>query len=238
MNILPLKLFEQKHSDCGIACISSIVNHCNPEIDYEKVKKISFKFDPRIKFFGTYSGQLGIILNKLKFRKVTIYSSNHDIVDFSWKNKKQEEIKSIFKEISVYGKNKECREDAFWYYKFLNKRSYENKLIVTSDFANIIRSYIDKYQPVLIDYNWSQIFNYPKYNKNNEPDYIRGHLDYHAVVVVGYNKDKVCVLDSHNKMHKSNKVENVENGCYYIRWEHLMVAMGCSDIIVPEKYGI
>ena len=236
MNILPLNLFEQEHSDCGIASASSIVNYYNPKISYDRVKKLAFKFDPRIQNEGTCSGQLGIVFNALKFKKVTIYSSNHEVVDFSWKKLKKEKIRSSLKDISVYGKNKEFREDAFWYYKFLLKRSFDNKLIVTSDFANIIRENIDNYKPVLIDYNWSQIFNHPKLNNRSEPDYIKGDVGYHAVVVVGYNKEKVCILDSHNDMQKSNKVEPINKGCYYIKWDHLMVAMGNSDIIVPEKY--
>lgn len=236
MHILPLNLFEQNHSDCGIASLSSIANYYNNKINYERIKKVAFKFDPKIEHEGTCSGQLGIIANKLKFKKVTIYSSNHDVVDFSWKKLAKEEIRSRLKEISIYGRNKEFREDAFWYYKFLLKRAYDNRLIVSSDFANIIKENIDSYKPVLIDYNWTQIFNKPKVNKNDEPDYIRGDIDYHAVVIVGYSKEKVCILDSHNNMQKSNKVEPINNGCYYIKWEHLMVAMGNSDIIVPDKY--
>ena len=236
MHILPLNLFEQEHSDCGIASLSSIANYYNPKINYEKVKKKAFKFDPKIEAEGTCSGQLGIIFNKFKFRKVTIYSSNHDVVDFSWQKLKKEEIRSKLKDISMYGKNKEFREDAFWYYKFLLKRSYDNNLVVTSDFARIIKENIDSYRPVLIDYNWSQIFNSPKLNRQHEPDYIKGDIDYHAVTVVGYSKEKVCIQDSHNNMQKSNKVQPIDNGCYYVKWDHLMVAMGNSDIIVADKY--
>ena len=238
MHILPLKLFEQEHSDCGIASLSAVANYYNPKINYDRVKNMAFKLDPAIQNEGTSTGQLGIILNKLNFRKVTIYSSNHEVVDYSWKKKSKDEIKSHLKDISIYGRLKDFREDAFWYYKFLNKRSYDNNLVVTSDFANIIKENIDNYRPVLIDYNWSQIFNKPKVNKNDEPDHIRGSVDYHAVVIVGYSKDKVCIQDSHNNMQKSNKVEPIDNGCYYIKWEHLMVAMGNSDIIVPDKYGV
>lgn len=230
-------MFEQEHSDCGIASISAIANHYNPKVTYDKVKKMAFKFDPKIENEGTCSGQLGIILNKLKFRKVTIYSSNHDVIDYSWKKKKKQEIKEALKDISIYSKKKENREDAFWYYKFLAKRSYVNSLMVTSDFARIIKENIDAYRPVLIDYNWSQIFNEPKVNRKDEPDHIRGDIDYHAVVIVGYSKDKVCIQDSRNDMQKSNKVENISPGYYYVKWHHLMMAMGQSDIIVAEKHG-
>lgn len=236
MNILPLTLFEQEHNDCGIASISAISNYYDSKINYSKVKNLAFKLDPSIEHRGTYSGQLGIILNKLGFRKVTIYSSNHDVVDFSWNNLSHEEIRSNLKEISIYGKSKDFREDSFWYHKFLSKRSYENRLIVSSDFVKIIKKSIDNYKPLLIDYNWSQMFNHVKSNSKDEPDYIRGDVDYHAVTIVGYNKEKVCILDSNNNVKKREKIEPVSSGCYYVRWEHLMVAMGKSDLIVPEKY--
>ena len=236
VHILPLHLFEQEHSDCGIASLSSVVNYYNPKMNYKKVKKMAFNFDPRIEDEGTCSGQLGLLCNKFKFKKVTIYSSNHEVIDYGWKKKPKDEIKANLKEISIYGRRKDIREDAYWYYRFLNKRAYDNNLIVSSDFANIIKNSIDNYKPVLLDYNWSQIFNKAKVNRNDEPDHIRGDIDYHAVVVVGYSKEKVCIQDSHNNMQKSNKVEPINNGCYYIKWEHLMVAMGNSDIIIPEKF--
>jgi len=206
-------------------------------MNYKKVRNTAYRFDPRIKDEGTSSGQLGIILNKLKFKKVTIYSSDYDVVDYSWRNLSRKELMTKVKDISVYAKAKEGRESAFWYYKFLLKRSFDNNLVVSSDFGNIIRTNIDAYRPVLIDYNWSQMFNQPKVNRKEEEDYIKGDVDYHAVVIVGYTKEKVCILDSHSDMRKSNKVDPISDGCYYIKWEHLVMSMGQSDMIVPEKYG-
>lgn len=236
MNILKLSIFEQEHSDCGVASASALANYYDSNIDYKKVQKIAFKLDSRIKNEGTSSGELGIILNKLNFRKVTIYSSNHDVVDFGWKKLSRKQIKSRLKELSIYGKKKEYREDAYWYYRFLSKRSYDNNLLVSSDFANIIRYNIDRHRPVIVDYNWCQMFDQPKLNKEGEPDCIRGDVDYHAVVVIGYDKEKVCILDSNNEKKKSDKIELISKGHYYIKWDHLMVAMGSSEVIVPDKY--
>lgn len=234
---LDVTRFLQRPSHCSIAASASLANYYNPSIDYELALKVckeqTFKPDD-----GLLTPHIGILLNALGFKKVTIISADINILDFAWKKLSK---KDLFETMIEAGNCKRqdhvYKEQIRAYLQFMAVPRYNNKLVIDHHFGKHIREAISQKKPILISFNWNLFFEYGKWNKKGKIDPILGDSEEHAVVVSGFDDKGVHIVDSHNQMY-FGRLAKYKNGRYTIDWETLHTVMGKGDIIIPDNYKI
>lgn len=220
---------------CAVASSASIANYYNKKINYELAQEITRKHVTDELDDGLYTGHIGILLNLLGFKKVTIISSDTNAYDFSWNSFSK---KALIQELANLKRKRSFHQDErdnyAAMYHFL-KESRKNKLILDSSFGDHIRSSLYQQKPVIISYNWTLLFQSPKYNAKDVNDYINGDIDYHAVVARGYDERKVMIVDSQYYSY-TYKLKKFKKGYYNIGWEEILMALAGSDIVLPDEY--
>jgi len=239
MKLIELRRFKQEQAMCAIAASACIANYYNKEINYETTKITAKEVIKEKKLNeGFYTAEIGILLNYLGFKQVTIISSDLELYDYSF-NKKTK--KALLKTLKEMGKNEDFagRDTADSLISFLKnkkKKVYNNKIIVDYEFGKYIRQNLDKNIPLMLSYNWTLFFKFPKTDENDCADCIVGESEYHIVVACGYDKKGVYVVDSHQDYYKY-KLKKYKSGRYLISWETLMIILADGDIIIPKKYN-
>jgi hypothetical protein len=236
MRVLPITIFKQNMAECGVAASASVANYYNNEISYELTRKLAKKISSDFSDEGMDTGEIGILLNKLGFKKVSIVTSDLNIVDFTWSRLNKTAIKKEL--MKKYRKDSEAdfSGSAYSLYKFLCEKQRINKIIIDNNFGYHIRRNIDNRNPVLLTINWTVLFRKPKYNENDKQDPILGESERHMVICVGYDQKYVCLADPHNDRHNNRDITYCRKGFYKISWEKLMTVLGLGDIIIPERY--
>jgi hypothetical protein len=187
------------------------------------------------KFDGLSTGEIGILLNKIGFRKVTIVTSDLRVVDYSWSNYKKKHLIECLSQLSKCKKEADGKYEARKFVKWLSNKDYENDLIIDYDFSYYLKSFLQKNKPVGITFNWNVFFRYPKINSNGVHDPYNGDASDHIVVAYGYDKKGVYICDSHHELYKYKR-KKYRNGFYKISWLNLMTVVGQGDIVFPEDY--
>ena len=235
MIISNLKRFLQESSQCAIAACACIGNYYNKKINYDNTKKVALTVCEGVSHrSGLDAGEMGILLNKLGFRDVTIISTDMGYLDYSWEKLNKNEL--IDKLVSVARKSSHP-------YRYISKKisdflihpHYNNHLVIDYHFGDIIRKHISLNCPVIISFNWSLFFKLPKYD-GNHVDPIFGDPEFHAVVVYGYDSHGVFILDSHQEDYKY-RLKKFRSGRYKMLWEDLMIGMANGEITIPTQYN-
>jgi hypothetical protein len=232
---LKVQRFLQDPGHCAIAASASLINFYDKTKDYEFTKKVALKKVSKTLSDGLDSGEMGILLNNIGFKKVTIISSNMGALDYSWDKLSRRKIIKNLKTTAPFLSDAEDKYFSQSICKWLEDFDYENKLIIDYNFADYIREYIDKGKPVIISFNWSMFFKFPKYNDKEVPDTINGEDEEHAVVVFGYNEKGVFICDSHHECYKY-RLKRYQQGIYSIKWENLMTIIGSGDVFLADNY--
>jgi hypothetical protein len=230
--LLKLQRFLQKPGECAIAAAASIANFYNKKVDYKLTRKIA-KPDGE----GMYTPEIGILLNKLGFEKVTIVSADIRLLDFKWATLSKEGLIKQLKIAGRYGSDSEDRYISRQYRNFLLDSKSDNELAIDLHFGNYIRKTLDSGIPLLANFNFNLFFTYPKCDDSGKNDPHKGDFSEHEVVIYGYDDNGVNILDSHHQLYKG-RLARYRRGRYKMDWETLHTVMGFGDLIIPEKYSI
>jgi hypothetical protein len=236
---LKVTRFLQDPCCCSIGSTACVANYYNKDIDYKFVKKLALKkVSDKIDDEGLESGDMGLLLNYLGFNKVSIVSTDLDIFDYSWSRLgKKALLENIKKMIKVKKEQGEGHDDYIrGIYKFLKRKDFNNKLIISHDFGKHIRSFLNRKKPVILTFNWNMFFKFPKDGEDCKPDPFNGEEEEHVVVAYGYTKRGVYICDSHHKYYKY-RLKRFRRGYYHIPWEQLMTIMGTGDLFLPEDFS-
>jgi len=220
---------------CAVAACATAANYYNPEIDYKNTKELTLKkVSKTTGEEGLESPQIGMLLNKLGFYKVTLITSYLNLVDFEWqKYGRKRMIKAM--ERSIIAKNeKEEKAMTRLGVKWLKNYEYDNQLIISYDFGKYIRQHLNRKKPVVLSFNWTMFQKFAKEGSSG-PDPFNGEEEEHAVVANGYDAKGVWIVDSHHEYYKYKR-KKYRRGFYKISWENLMTCMGQGDVILPEEY--
>ena len=228
--ILKVHRFRQSPGECSIAASAAVAHYYNKSINYKLVSHIAENDGD-----GLYTPDIGILLNRIGFTKVTIISADVNHFDFTWKDFTKEQLISELKHCKRYNRDKDSKEIASAYVKFLCSESNENSLIIDHRFGDYIRASIDEGEPVMVCFNFNIFHEIEKWDDNGEPDPRKGHAEEHEVVVSGYDDEGVYIVDSHHELY-TGKLRKYRNGRYKMKWETLMTVMGLGDVIIPSGY--
>lgn len=236
MRINGLKRFVQEPSQCAVAACACIGHFYNKAIDYDNTKTLAISLNSGIvRKRGLDSAEIGLLLNTLGFKKVTIISSDLEYLDYSWTKLSKvgliEELLIISRKTSH-----SCSETAKLMVEFLKYQGFQNELIIDHNYGDFIRGTLSNRCPVLLAFDWSLKFKMPK-RRGQIVDPISGEREYHVVVGYGYNENGVFVIDSHEKSYKY-KLKKFRKGKYMIPWEEMMITMASGDLIIPEQYHV
>lgn len=225
-----MRRYLQDAGACAFGAVATVGNHFNRNINYDIVCKIESPDGN-----GLYTPNIGLLLNKVGFEKVTVITADLDLVDFKWQNLSKHKLIEEIKQSKRKHPQAECRDILRQYFNFLNAKK-ENNLIIDHHFGNYIRSAIDSGLPVLASFNWNLLFKHPKFNDFGEIDPIKGEAESHEIVICGYDNKSVNIIDSHHEMYKG-KLKKFRNGRYKIEWEIFMTVLGHGDLIIPDQYS-
>lgn len=234
MQKLKITRFKQKPGHCAIASCATAANHHNDEIDYEQTQKIAKRKVVKDIDEGLDSGEIGSLLNHLGFQKVTVVTTNLEIFDYSWSKYKKGRLLLRMNEMAKSYKG-EYRGVLKSLRKWLGTNEFDNNIVIDYDFGKYIRQSLDSGNPIVLSFNWTMYFKYPKY-KRAIPNALRGEFEEHAVVAYGYNKKGVHICDSHHECYRY-KLKSFRDGLDTIPWEHLMTTMQWGDLYIPEDYA-
>ena len=235
MKILPISVYSQRNAECAVASMASVSNFYRSDLDYEYMRDLVGRSFPNFSKEGLDTGEMCIVLNKVGFRRVSIVSTDVGIFDYKWRTFSKQKMKETLKLKIKKTKNKDDKEYAKLYYKFLDFNK-NNKLILDYEFDKYIVKEIDKNRPLLLSFNWNILFREPKRDKNEVEDQFTGEYMYHAVVVCGYNKAGVFLADSHKSMRSRRNIKYIKKGIYHVEWKYIMLALGrAGDLILLDK---
>ena len=236
MRRLKMTHYLQDPAHCSVAVAACVANYYNSEINYEIVKKIAYsKVYKKIAEEGLNSGEICLLLNKIGFHKVSLISSYFSVFDYSWEKYRKRKLLKEMEEAIKKKKDESEKLDLKSIYKWYKQKGYNNKIIIDYNFGKYIRKYLNKRKPVIISFNWSMFFKFPKEDERENIDIINGKSSEHVVVVNGCDEKGVWIVDSHHKYYKYKR-KKYRRGFYKISWENLMTIIGEGDVIVPEEY--
>jgi len=237
MRRLKMMHYYQDPAHCAVASCACVANYYDSKIDYEYTKKIAYsKISKKVIDEGLDSGEICLLLNKLGFNKVILVSSVFDVFDYEWEDYGKKKMLYNLEESMKKKKNKEERNETKSIYKWYKQKEYRNKIIIDYNFGKYIRKYLNKRKPVIITFNWTMLFKFPKEDEKGNTDIANGIPQEHAVVANGYDEKGVWIVDSHHKYYKYKR-KKYRRGFYKISWENLMTTIGEGDVIFPDNYN-
>jgi hypothetical protein len=226
---LRVKRFRQRPGDCAIAAAASAANYFNPDVEYRRVRR-ALESDGQ----GLYTPDIGTLLNRLGFAKVTIITADLDHFDYTWRDR--EKLLSELKHSKRYDKDSDTRAVSSAYVNFLTRGDADNNLILDHHFGNYIRKSIDDGLPCLISFNFNMFHELGKWGDDGKKDSRRGSYEQHEVLISGYDQKGVNIVDSHHELYVG-RLKKYRGGRYKMSWETLMTVMGMGDVILPSGYS-
>lgn len=235
MKKLKVNRFLQKPAHCAVAASATLSNFYNKYVDYEVAQNVAKTNVVDDLSNGLSSSEICKLLNCLGFKKVTLVSSNLNVLDYEWANLKKEEL---IEKLDFFSKTSESDyvDEASSLVNLLQQKDHDNNIIIDYDFSKYIKDTLDKKIPLMITFNWTMFFKFAKCDEKGKNP-IHGDWEEHAVVAHGYNNRSVFICDSHYQYYKY-KLKQFKKGFYKIKWEHLMSIIGFGDVIIPEHYKI
>jgi len=236
MKRLKVVRYMQDPCCCAVASCATTSNYYNPEIDYKVAKEIAIKkITAKVVDEGLESAEIGMLLNKLGFYKVTIVTSALNLIDYTWAGFRKKKMIDILEKSAVAKTDKKEKKDTRYYIKWLKNKQYDNELVISYDFGKYIRKHLNKKKPVILSFNWTIFQKYVKENEYGLDDPFNGDGVEHAVVANGYDDKGVWIVDSHHQCYKYRR-KKYRRGFYKVSWENLMTCMGYGDVFLPEGY--
>jgi ABC-type bacteriocin/lantibiotic exporter with double-glycine peptidase domain len=234
MKLLKVQRFMQMNAHCAVAASATVANYYNSSVTYENTIPLAKRVQRTVDKDGMNSAEIGLLLNKLGFKKVRIISSDINYLDYSWTDISKTKLIEIMR---LEGNR---RDDEYRYLcksmvRFLTAAKRKNEIVIDYRFGNAIREAIDNRKPVMVDYNWTMFFRKVKEDQKEMPDPRKGDYTRHAVVIYGYNKAGAYVADSHQRLYKY-RLKEFRKGRYHVPWETLMTIMGFGDVFIAEDY--
>ena len=218
--LLNVKRFKQEPACCAIAAVASMAHFFNTDVLYKDVKKLTKEsFSDYVEGEGLYTSQQCRLLNKLGFDKVTVITSNLELVDFTWSKLSKPKLLGRMKKLKAYYGRIKYQSEVKDMIEWLENSDCDNKLIIDGDFAKYIRRSLNKGYPVIAAVNWTKMFRFRK-GKPVDGD-IKGDPEYHAFVIRGYDEEGVFVVDSHHRFY-TGKRSKFKKGYYKISWEKFL----------------
>jgi hypothetical protein len=227
--VLKVRRIRQKPAECAIASSVAVAQYYNKLIEYRAVSR-AMDSGGR----GLYTPEIGTLLNRLGFTKVTVVSADLDYFDYTWRDR--EKLLAELLHSKRYEKDADTRKVAAAYVKFLTTEGVENELILNHHFGDYIRKSIDANEPVMISFNFNMFHELGKQDDAGKVNPRKGSCEQHEVIVNGYDAKGVSIVDSHTKMYKG-RLSKFRNGRYKMTWETLMTVMGSGDVILPSGYS-
>jgi hypothetical protein len=235
MKKLKVTRFVQDPSYCAVAASATVANYYNSNINYEYAKELTIKkVSKKVEGEGLYTTEIADLLNLLGFHKVTVITTDLDIVDYAWAKYGKRRLIVTMEDAVNHKRDHEYRNVTKRFVKWLKKDGYDNSIKIDYDFSKYIKQHLNRKKPLLLFFNWTRYMKFPKYG-GNEADPINGEEEQHAVAVNGYDNKGVWVIDSHNAFYKYKR-KKYRRGFYKIQWEHLLTCMEQGEIILPEEY--
>ena len=233
----PLRVvrFKQDPRECAIAASASVANFCNKDVTYLLARDVVHKEVLKDTSGGLYAGHIGLLLNHLGFRRVTVITSDLDVVDFTWNKLSHRSKVAAMSAMLRTRLNEDVRDNLRSLRNFAADERFKNSVVVDYKFGEHIRTALDAGIPIIISYNWTLLWRFPKQGEDKQPDDIKGTYDYHAVCLRGYNDKGVHVVDSHWEYYK-RKLKQYRNGYYLLPWEDLLSTMGKGELVIPSDY--
>lgn len=227
---LSVNRFLQLPGECAVAAAATVANFYNTAIDYEYTRSLC---NPDGE--GMYTPDIALLMNQLGFQKVTVVSSDLNLLDYDWRKLKKTDLIQQMKKVARYHYDIDQKESAGMYVKFLKDETKDNRLIIDHHFGRYIRESLSRDCPVMISFNWQMFFEFTKWNDNGKNDPIHGNTEEHEVVVCGCDDEGVDICDSHYEMYYG-KLAKFKSGRYRMDWETLHTVMGVGDLIIPTGY--
>ena len=237
MKRLKVTHYLQDPAHCAVASCAVATNYYNPDVGYQDTKKVASKLSSKIADEGLDSAQMGILLNRMGFQKVTIISSLLNCFDYEWAKYSKKKLLETFEEAFKEKEDKDEIATLRNFHKWLRNKSFDNKLIIDYRFRKYIQKHLNRRKPVILSFNWTMFFKFPKDGVHGGADVFNGTDTDHAVVANGYDKKGVWVCDSHHSAYKY-RLKRFRKGFYKIPWDSLLSCMGQGDVILPEEYCI
>lgn len=236
MRPLRVNRYKQDPACCSIAASASLANFYNKNVTYELAKHVAEKEVLKDVSQGLFTGQIGMLLNHLGFQKVEAVTCDLSYMDYSWSKLSR---KSLVAKLDEYVRSRspevnDHRSTMIAFRDFMNLNK-NNKLTIDHHFADYIRHYLNEKIPIIVTFNWTMFFKFPKFGSNGLPDHIKGYPEFHAVVCRGFNDNEAHIVDSHHAYYK-HKLKRFKDGYYTVPWEELMTIIGAGDLIIPTEY--
>jgi len=226
-----MDIYEQKDKECAICALATIAHAVDKNITYKSVRKIAkSNFDISKGLYTGYIGQIGSLIG---FNKITIITSNIDVIDYSWKKHSNPIlIKEMYKS-QKYMDDTDIIEISDSYIGFLKNKN--NKIVIDTEYKKHIIKNIDMYGPIMVIFNWTLYFKACK-SFRGKPDPYRGDAEYHAVVAYKYDDKGVYIADSNYGYPQF--IKKYQGPKYKMEWDRLIPAMDLGDIIVFSDLGV
>jgi hypothetical protein len=229
-----IKRFPQEPSHCVTSTVSSIANFYNSKIDYNKTKDVANNFIGPTKD-GFDDGETGRLLNKLGFKKIDIVTTELLMFDYNWAKLSKRKLIEVMDE-SRNKINEDYRETFKSLIRFLKNKGCRNNIIIDYDFSKYIKKYLDKSIPIIVTFNWTMFFKWPKENIWRKTSPVMGDVTLHAAVIYKYDDEGVHICDSHQEYYKY-RLKGFKKGRYKVPWEKLMVTMASGSLVIPQEYN-
>ena len=236
MRRLKLTHYLQDPCYCAVASCAMVANYYDQDIDYKITKNIADKkISKHIAKEGLESPQMGMLLNKLGFYKVTYITSVLSLVDYAWSRYGRKKMISTLEQSATIKKDADDRASTRKTVKWLKNYDYDNNLVISYDFGKYIRQHLNRRKPVILTFNWTMFQKYSKIGEEKELDPYNGSDEEHAVVANGYDYKGVWIVDAHHEYYKYKR-KKYRKGFYKISWENLLTCMGQGDVFLPEEH--
>ena len=229
--LLNVKRFRQKPSECAVAAMASLANFYDPEISYPRIRDL---IPPSKRIDGLHSSQQGRLLNKLGFDSVTVVTADLNLIDFSWRKLSKKSLIARLKRFrAYYGRARDKANKAYVHdmIRWLEDDRYDNRLVISSDFARLIKKELNKGRPVGAAIDWTSMFKFRKGLAGDKNGDIHGEADTHAIVIRGYDEQGVFVVDSHTR-HYNGTLRKYKRGYYKLPWDRFLIHIPAGDLIL------
>ena len=228
------RFIQEARNQCAVGAVTCLSHYYDNSIDFKFVYDTAKSLFKKELDNGLYSHQMGILLNKIGFKNVSIVTGDPEFIDYSWAGYSKSKLIDTLRDQGKIRGEKQFYNSLV---EFLSDKDSDNKIIIDWNFAERIRESIDIGVPVIGSFNWTMFFKQARQDDSGDYDAINGEYSEHAVVINGYDKKSASIVDSHIADYKY-KLKGFRSGLYNIEWEHLMTVMGRGDVLIPHKYCI
>ena len=134
---LKVNRYLQDPAHCAVASCATIGNYYDEDIDYEWTKELATDL-VKDTSEGMDTGEMGLLLNKMGFKKVIIISCNLHVLDYKWANVSRNKLIENLKKLRGLS-GFEYRDECNAFIQFLKNNECDNSLVINFNFSKFIR---------------------------------------------------------------------------------------------------